>query len=201
MSFLEESQNYINSASEGVSRVNEIMTSMKNFSRRDVEDKSAVSIATCIQNSLNLCNNELKYHVEVITNIPDQLPPVYGIGRQLEQVFINLFHNAGQAMESFKNSGQRGMLSISVQPAGDSLRITVEDSGPGIPEEVSEHHLECLLYNQTSRNRYRTWPFYQQRYHSESPGSYSCRKPRTGWCAFCSGAADRERRAINGCIH
>jgi PAS domain S-box-containing protein len=49
---------------------------------------------------------------------------------QLRLVFLNLFVNAGQAMEG------QGTLTIAIEDAGRAASIAVEDTGPGIPAEV-----------------------------------------------------------------
>jgi len=134
MDFLKESQTCISSMTEGVDRVNGIMQSMKNFSRRDVEEKSNCSIVECIEDSLKLCENELKYGVNVQLDIAEDLPTFAGLGRQVEQVFINLFHNAAQAIE-INRGYEKGTMRVVVESIEGQIRVTIEDNGPGIPED------------------------------------------------------------------
>ncbi len=139
MAFLRNAQNYMSSMTEGIGRVLSIMKSMKDFSRRDMEEKKQCSITECIDNALRLCHNELKYYMDVDVNLPDSLPPFAGISRQIEQVFINLFHNAAQALEPQQKT-KRGQLRICADADGQYIRVTVEDNGPGIPAD----HLESI---------------------------------------------------------
>ena len=144
MTFLGNAQNYMNSMTEGIGRVTSIMKSMKNFSRRDADEKKTCSIAECIENALKLCHNELKYHMDVEVVLPDSLPPFAGISRQIEQVFINLFHNAAQAMEPQRKT-KRGMLRIRGEADEQYVRVIVEDNGPGIPPDHLENIWEAFF--------------------------------------------------------
>lgn len=51
----------------------------------------------------------------------------------LERAVRNLLHNAAQAE---REAGRRGPVEISVAPGGDGVEVTVEDRGPGVPDEI-----------------------------------------------------------------
>lgn len=84
-----------------------------------------------VDTSLRLVRYEQEgVHVEVLFDDGDFL--VTGVPHRLVQVFSNLFLNAFQAM------GQTGTLRVTGRRDGDALRVTVEDSGPGLPREKRE---------------------------------------------------------------
>ena len=58
------------------------------------------------------------------------LPPLRGNPDELLQVFVNLVTNAMQAMEG------QGTLTVSTSTVNGSIRATVKDSGPGIPQHL-----------------------------------------------------------------
>ena len=116
---------------EGANRIRVIMESMRKFSCRGQVEKSPVSLADCIENALTLCHNAMKYHVTVDKEVEADLSPVMANGQQLEQVFINLFKNAADAMDKKK----KGTLAITLGRANSFIRCTVEDNGPGIDQE------------------------------------------------------------------
>lgn len=116
---------------DGAGRIRRIMESMRKFSRREQQDKSPVSLAGCIESALVLCHNALKYQVTVHKNLDADLPPVMANAQQLEQVFVNLFKNAADAMNQKRN----GELIITLGRENGVIRCTVEDNGPGIDLE------------------------------------------------------------------
>jgi len=71
-------------------------------------------------------------HVTVESRLADDLPPVLGDARQLQQVCLNLVTNAAQAM----GSRGGGMLTIVTRAEGRDAVLEVCDTGPGIPEDV-----------------------------------------------------------------
>lgn len=113
---------------EGAHRIHFIMESMRKFSRRGQVEKVQVSVPGCIENALTLCHNTLKYHVTVHKEVAADLPPVIANAQQLEQVFVNLFKNAADAMDKQK----KGTLTITLLRENGVVRSIVEDNGPGL---------------------------------------------------------------------
>ncbi len=103
---------------------------------RDYQPKMTVcQINQVLIDSLRLVECQAVFqNVAILRQLGDHLPPVMADQNQLKQVFINIFINAGQAMQEMK----RGELRISTRLAdeGDGgLLITIADSGCGVPEE------------------------------------------------------------------
>lgn len=71
-------------------------------------------------------------NIQVEWKAGENLPPIEGDSRLLEQVFANLLLNAEQAIASTRD---HGTIAISLDSAGDKLRVTLSDDGPGIPPE------------------------------------------------------------------
>lgn len=69
-------------------------------------------------------------------NIPETIPKVMVNGDQLEQVFINIVLNSGDAM------ADGGCLEVNVKPDGKFLEVDFKDSGPGIPPDRVERIFE-----------------------------------------------------------
>lgn len=67
--------------------------------------------------------------LQMETNIADELPPALGNDDRIEQVLINLIHNAIQ----FTPEG--GKIEIKAGSCGDEIRMSITDNGEGIPEE------------------------------------------------------------------
>jgi len=70
-------------------------------------------------------------NVAVSSNLPDGLPLVTGDPARLEQVLTNLLSNAVK----FTPPGGSVTVSTAIASDGESVRVDVADTGPGIPEE------------------------------------------------------------------
>ena len=86
-----------------------------------------------IQDTLALLHTELLMrHVVVATDLAASLPAVGGMRVQLQQVLLNLFMNAADAMEGNAVGERKLVVATSLTEAG--VRICVSDCGPGIAE-------------------------------------------------------------------
>src|SRR5262249_6588925 len=78
-----------------------------------------------------------KIHVDA--DLIQELPPVIGDARQLQQVCLNLVTNAIQAMAT---TGTPGTLWIATRRDGPHVVLEMRDTGPGIPEAAKAHIFE-----------------------------------------------------------
>ncbi|MFH1021234.1 MAG: ATP-binding protein [Pseudomonadota bacterium] len=113
---------------DGVERVRKIVQNLKSFSRIDQSDYSLADINQCLDDTLNIIWNELKYKCTVKKEYGD-LPPTRCYPQQLNQVFMNLLVNAAQAIES------QGAIVITTRASATEITIAITDSGSGIPPE------------------------------------------------------------------
>ena len=110
-------------------RASEIVNSLLNFSRTSSTEFSSVDLNRVIQDTLMLLEHQLKVaRVKVVQSLESQLPPIYGNTGKLQQVFLNLFLNAKDAMPS------GGTLMVTTQN-GHNVQVTVGDTGSGIAQE------------------------------------------------------------------
>jgi C4-dicarboxylate-specific signal transduction histidine kinase len=70
--------------------------------------------------------------VEIQVSLDQGAPPAVGLGQELQQVVINLVTNAEHAVRG----RQPAVIALATQSRDGWIRLTVEDSGPGVPEEV-----------------------------------------------------------------
>ncbi|KAB2927408.1 MAG: PAS domain S-box protein [Dechloromonas sp.] len=121
--------NLVAESKEGLSRVRKIVQDLKSFSRVGEQEWQEADLHQGLDSTLNIVWNELKYKCKVIKEYGD-IPPVYCLISQLNQVFMNLLVNAGQAIES------QGTITIRTSRQGtDAVCVEVADSGSGIPPE------------------------------------------------------------------
>jgi two-component system NtrC family sensor kinase len=84
--------------SEGLGRVKQIVADLRAFTREDKAEKIPVDINDTLRASINILENQTKYHANIITKLSD-LPLVMGYAGKLSQVFTNLISNANQAVD------------------------------------------------------------------------------------------------------
>jgi len=110
-------------------RASDIVKGLLDFSRAEHPEFEALPVGAVIQDTLKLVRNQLSLSgIHVEQDIPPDLPPIYGERKSLQQVFLNLFINAIQAMLD------GGTLHISGHPSADGewMVIDVADTGVGI---------------------------------------------------------------------
>jgi signal transduction histidine kinase len=114
-------------------RASEIVNSLLNFSRTSTSELTEVQLNRVIQETLSLLEHELKKAgVEVRTKLDARLEPVKGNPGKLQQVFLNLFINARDAMEP------HGVLEVTTSMGENGPVVEVIDTGHGIaPEHLS----------------------------------------------------------------
>ena len=114
-------------------RASEIVNSLLNFSRTSTAELVEVQINKVIQETLTLLEHQMKNAaVEVRVTLDPDLEPVKGNAGKLQQVFLNLFMNARDAMEP------RGVLEVITRRGENGVEVDVIDTGHGIaPEHLS----------------------------------------------------------------
>ena len=114
-------------------RASEIVNSLLNFSRTPTAELSEVHLNRVIQETLSLLEHQLKKAgIEVRTKLDAGIEPVKGNPGKLQQVFLNLFLNARDAMEP------RGVLEVATHAGENGVVVDVIDTGHGIaPEHLS----------------------------------------------------------------
>jgi len=119
-------------------RAGDIIKNLLDFSRNEMPSFADLDINEVIQKALKLVKNQTMLSgIGVETAISPDIPSVRGNFRNLEQVFLNLFINAIQAMPG------GGSIRVSASRTPDqTIKITVQDTGIGIKPEDLEHIFE-----------------------------------------------------------
>src|SRR5216117_3779910 len=110
-------------------RASEIVNNLLNFSRTSGTEFSEVDVNKVIADTLALLEHQFKTtKIQVQDELAGHLPPISGNAGRLQQVFLNLFLNARDAMPS------GGTLRV-VTSNGDGVSVMVSDTGSGIAQE------------------------------------------------------------------
>jgi len=130
--FFTDVESLFNDTFYGVEQISELVTGLKDFSRLDQAIMDNVSVNDCVESALLIARNTLKYKVEVIKRL-DNVPKIKCTASQINQVLLNLFTNAAQAIK------EQGYLLIKTWADSDSVYISVQDTGSGIaPENLAK---------------------------------------------------------------
>ncbi|MGH2945980.1 MAG: ATP-binding protein [Solirubrobacteraceae bacterium] len=120
---------------EGVERVASIVRAMKEFAHPQSEQAPA-DLNQALRTTLTVARSEYKYVAEVETELA-RLPPVVCNLSDLNQVFLNLIVNAAHAIEDARTDpNEQGTILIRTARDGDTVVISIGDSGDGIPPEI-----------------------------------------------------------------
>ncbi len=132
---LTEGVDVIAESLEGAMRVTNIVQDLKVFSRVDIQGNELMELNSCIESALRVCSNELKYTATIRKEYAD-LPMIICNPGQLNQVFLNLLVNAGQAILP------GGEIVLKSWHDDTFVYASVNDTGAGIPEEILNHIFE-----------------------------------------------------------
>jgi len=111
-------------------RIAKIVRSLKNFARLDEAEFQNADLHEGLDSTLTLVHHELRNRAVVVKDY-GTLPLVYCSPNQLNQVFMNLFINASQAIDG------KGEIRIKTRADGAKVSIQIADTGKGIlPEHL-----------------------------------------------------------------
>ena len=112
-------------------RASEIVNGLLNFSRTSGTAFTEIDVNAVIRDTLNLLEHQFKTsNVKLESSLDPALPPILGNPGKLQQVFLNLFLNAKDAMAG------GGTLRVATEVNGH-VGVSVSDTGSGIsPEHV-----------------------------------------------------------------
>ncbi|MEM8639371.1 MAG: ATP-binding protein [Cyanobacteria bacterium P01_G01_bin.54] len=118
----------------GTQRIDEIVKSLRNFSRLDEAEVKDVDLHEGLDSTLVILGSKIKQGVEIIKDY-GEIPLIYCYPSQLNQVFLNLVSNAIDALMTIEM--QPRQITISTTSINNNhIQVRIKDNGPGIHSEV-----------------------------------------------------------------
>ena len=125
---LEDVKSLLSESEEGLDRIKRIVADLKDFSRVGESEWQFADVHKCMDSTLNVIANEIKYKAKVVKEY-GTLPAVRCMPFQLNQVFMNLIVNGSQAIKD------HGTITLRTGCDAATVWIEIEDDGEGIPPE------------------------------------------------------------------
>ncbi|WP_170979615.1 sensor histidine kinase [Roseomonas sp. HF4] len=123
-------------------RAQAIIDHLRVFGRRDPGPLAPIALDQAVEGALVIAGSALRAAgIQVLRDIPPDLPPVRGQIVLIEQVLVNLFLNARDAMAA-RPPGERRLSLAARAPAEGQMQLMVRDSGGGIAPEVIDRVFE-----------------------------------------------------------
>ncbi|MEW6738283.1 MAG: c-type heme family protein [Nitrospirota bacterium] len=123
---------HIDVINSGLSKIQDIIRQLLDFSKRSALSVSPVSINSLIENVLRLTDYLIaKKEIRVVKNLSQEIPEIMVDPNKMEQVFLNIILNAIQEMD-----GKSGMLTIETFSDNGFCKASFADTGSGISDKV-----------------------------------------------------------------
>ncbi len=140
---------FIEDIQSAASRASAIIRHMLDFSRRSESRRTVCDIRAIADSALNLASNDYDLKksydfkkIEIVRDYPPDLPDVGCTATEIEQVLLNVFRNAAQAMAQADPPVAAPHIAVRIRGLTDRVRIEIEDNGPVVPEAIRKRIFE-----------------------------------------------------------
>ncbi len=117
-----------------IGRTRTITHRLLGFSRSQGYEPAETDINQAVEETVALLEHEAGRHrIAIERRYQEGLPPVFTDAAQLQQVVLNILHNAMDA------TGRDGLIEVASRLEGDRVVVDFADSGPGLPAEMMAH--------------------------------------------------------------
>jgi two-component system NtrC family sensor kinase len=139
----------LGSLEDAVGRARTITHRLLGFARRMDVQLEKVQVNDVLREVIGFLDKEAMYrNIRIEQELEEGLPPIESDTGQLQQIFLNLVNNAIDAVD------RAGRIRIaSLQSGDDSIRVDVEDDGPGMPPEVLKKIFEPFFTTKKGGDR------------------------------------------------
>lgn len=135
----------VEKVSDAAERCVRIVRSFLSMARDRPLDLTAVSPAVLADAAMDsFLAGEDGIGIEVVSDVPEDLPDLMVDETQIVQMLTNLFVNAAQAMAEANVGDTITVRAVPAENAG-AIRISVQDNGPGVPPDIADRVFDPLF--------------------------------------------------------
>jgi signal transduction histidine kinase len=134
---LERLPSALERATQGLDRIAAIVRSMKVFAHPGQAQMVPVDLNEAVKSTLTVAQSEYKYVADLETDF-GELPFVTCHSGEINQAVLNLVVNAAHAIADNSSAETKGRITVRTRRDGDSVVVSVSDTGVGIPAEIRD---------------------------------------------------------------
>jgi len=126
---LGESEEMIDESLQGVDRAVAIVHDVRGLAHAAPGERESADVNTLLDGVIRMAAPQLRSSAAIVKDYAT-VPPLACVPQELQQVFLNLVMNAGQAID------ETGEIRVITRTKGDCILVRIEDDGCGIPPEM-----------------------------------------------------------------
>ncbi|MGH0029934.1 MAG: histidine kinase N-terminal 7TM domain-containing protein [Myxococcota bacterium] len=134
---VDDLQSALDEAIEGIDRIGTIVERVRQFTRTEGSIPESIEIAPIIDEALRLSAGSGDLAIAVERDLESGLPPVSGVRDGLVEAVVHVLDNARHALQE-----TGGKIRVRARRVAHTIRIEVEDDGPGVGEDVRDEIFE-----------------------------------------------------------
>lgn len=139
----EEAATLMASIERGIDRTRDIVLGLRTFARNDDDALSPTDLHACLDAALSLLQYDIKNRCRIVRDY-GEIPLVQGLAGKLNQLFLNLFNNAVQAIQVLhpESATPKGLLEIRTRRKDNAVEVLIRDNGCGMDEATRKRIFE-----------------------------------------------------------
>ncbi|HEY0877681.1 MAG TPA: PAS domain S-box protein [Zeimonas sp.] len=124
-------------------RAGEVIRRIRNFVKRSEPERRRCEVAAIIADAVGLAEIDARrLGIQIVSEMPERLPPLYVDPILIEQVLLNLLKNALDATRDAPARGDSCSVVLAVEQHDDQIEFSVTDRGPGLAIDARERLFE-----------------------------------------------------------
>jgi len=146
----DELKSVMQKIAEQAQRAASIVSGMRDFIRKRKPRRGEIEVNTLVRQTLQLVQSEIKYNsISVTLNLTPHPPMIVADAIQIEQVLMNLIKNAIEALMELPDNQERSLQVTTETISENTVRVLVQDNGPGLAPEITERLFESFNTTKT----------------------------------------------------